>query len=124
VRQLGNRSVATCRPGRDNLPAPGGGRTATLGCVSGRVKENNTDSVRIHQCGKPFQIGGKPWWPHPLLNEVSASAAKHAWGRLIKQVYEVDPLVCPTLWRNCRTMPESLGPSVLEVGVRMILREP
>jgi len=29
------------------------------------------------------------------VNEVSASAAKRAWARLIKQVYEVDPLVCP-----------------------------
>ena len=27
--------------------------------------------------------------------EVSASAAKRAWARLIKQVYEVDPLMCP-----------------------------
>jgi hypothetical protein len=29
------------------------------------------------------------------INEVSASVAKRAWARLIKQVYEVDPLVCP-----------------------------
>jgi len=29
------------------------------------------------------------------FNEVSASAAKRAWARLIKQVYEVDRLVCP-----------------------------
>ena len=28
-------------------------------------------------------------------SEVSASAAKHAWAHLIKQVYEVDPLLCP-----------------------------
>ena len=27
--------------------------------------------------------------------DVSAAAAKRAWARLIKQVYEVDPLVCP-----------------------------
>jgi len=33
--------------------------------------------------------------PLPLeeFGEVSTSAAKHAWARLIKQVYEVDPLV-------------------------------
>jgi hypothetical protein len=29
------------------------------------------------------------------FNEVSVSAAKRAWARLIKQVYEVDPLTCP-----------------------------
>ena len=29
------------------------------------------------------------------FTEVSASAAKRAWARLIKQVYEVDPLMCP-----------------------------
>jgi hypothetical protein len=29
------------------------------------------------------------------FTEVSGSAAKRAWARLIKQVYEVDPLVCP-----------------------------
>ena len=28
-------------------------------------------------------------------SEVSASAAKRAWARLIKQVYEADPLMCP-----------------------------
>ena len=28
-------------------------------------------------------------------SEVSASAATRAWARLIKQVYEVDPRVCP-----------------------------
>ena len=29
--------------------------------------------------------------------EISISAAKRAWARLIKQVYEVDPLLCPLL---------------------------
>jgi hypothetical protein len=29
------------------------------------------------------------------FSEVPGSAAKRAWARLIKQVYEVDPLVCP-----------------------------
>jgi len=29
------------------------------------------------------------------FSAVPASAAKHAWARLIKQVYEADPLVCP-----------------------------
>ena len=29
------------------------------------------------------------------FSEVSNFAAKRAWARLIKQVYEVDPLVCP-----------------------------
>jgi hypothetical protein len=29
------------------------------------------------------------------FSQVSGTAAKHAWARLIKQVYEVDPLVCP-----------------------------
>ncbi len=29
------------------------------------------------------------------FSEVAPSAAKRAWARLIKQVYEVDPLVCP-----------------------------
>ena len=27
--------------------------------------------------------------------DISTSVAKRAWARLIKQVYEVDPLVCP-----------------------------
>ena len=30
-----------------------------------------------------------------LSTEVSVSVAKRAWARLIKHVYEVDPLVCP-----------------------------
>lgn len=29
------------------------------------------------------------------FSELSTSAAKRAWARLIKEVYEVDPLICP-----------------------------
>jgi hypothetical protein len=45
--------------------------------------------------GKRRKAPGEAPAPIEEVNEVSASAAKHAWARLIKQVYEVDPLVCP-----------------------------
>jgi hypothetical protein len=38
--------------------------------------------------------GGSPTTVEESI-DISASAAKRAWARLIKQVYEVDPLVCP-----------------------------
>ena len=45
--------------------------------------------------GKRRKAQGEERTPIEEFNEVSASAAKRAWARLIKQVYEVDPLVCP-----------------------------
>lgn len=34
------------------------------------------------------------------FGEAPASAAKRAWAHLIKQVYEVDPLVCVLRWTD------------------------
>ena len=45
--------------------------------------------------GKRRKAQGEERTPIEEFNEVSASAAKRAWARLIKHVYEVDPLVCP-----------------------------
>ena len=33
--------------------------------------------------------------PTILPNEISSSEARQNWARLIQQIYEVDPLVCP-----------------------------
>jgi hypothetical protein len=43
------------------------------------------------------------------LSEVAPSAAKRAWARLIKQVYEVDPLVCPRCGGAMRTARDHRG---------------
>ncbi len=45
--------------------------------------------------GKRRKAQGEEPAPIEEVSEVSASAAKRAWARLIKQVHEVDPLVCP-----------------------------
>ena len=47
-------------------------------------------------------------------SEVSASAAKRAWARLIKQVYEVDPLVCPRCTGPMRLIAFIEQPEVIE----------
>ena len=47
------------------------------------------------------------------FSALSASVAKRAWARLIKQVYEVDPLVCP-----CGTGP--MGPIAFLVQPEVI----
>ena len=54
--------------------------------------------------------------PAPIeeVNEVSASAAKRAWARLIKQVYEVDPLVCPRCTGPMRIIAFIEQPEVIE----------
>ena len=37
-------------------------------------------------------------------NSVSAKAKRSAWARLIKKVYEVDPLICPRCGYDLRVM--------------------
>jgi hypothetical protein len=46
--------------------------------------------------------------------EVSASAAKRAWARLLKQVYEVDPLMCPRCTGPMRLIAFIEQPEVIE----------
>jgi hypothetical protein len=48
------------------------------------------------------------------FSEVAASAAKRAWARLIKQVYEVDPLVCPRCGSAMRTIAFIEQPEAIE----------
>ena len=48
------------------------------------------------------------------FNVVSASAAKRAWARLTKQVYEVDPLVCPRCGGAMRILAFIEHPEVIE----------
>jgi len=47
-------------------------------------------------------------------DEVSASAAKRAWARLIKQVYEADPLICPKCTGPMRIIAFIEQPEVIE----------
>jgi len=48
------------------------------------------------------------------LSEISAPAAKRAWARLIKQVYELDPLVCPRCNGAMRIIAYIGEPEVIE----------
>jgi hypothetical protein len=48
------------------------------------------------------------------FNEVSASAAKRAWARLITQVYEADPLTCPRCTGPMRFLALIKQPEVIE----------
>jgi len=48
------------------------------------------------------------------LQKVSAAAATRAWARLIKQVYEVDPLVCPRCAGPMRIIAFIEQPAVIE----------
>ncbi len=47
-------------------------------------------------------------------NQVAPSEAKRAWARLIKQVYEVDPLVCPRCGGAMRILAFIEQPEVIE----------
>jgi hypothetical protein len=47
-------------------------------------------------------------------SEVSNFAAKRAWARLIKQVYEIDPLVCPRCGGGMRFIAFIEQPAVIE----------
>jgi hypothetical protein len=48
------------------------------------------------------------------FNEVSASAAKRAWARLITQAYEADPLTCPRCTGPMRIIAFIEQPEVIE----------
>ena len=52
------------------------------------------------------------------FNEIIPSAAKHAWARLIKQVYEVDLLVCPRCAGPMRIIAFIEQPAVIEKILR------
>lgn len=52
------------------------------------------------------------------FDEVSGSAAKRAWVRLIKQVHEVDPLVCPRCASAMRIIVFIEQPAVIEKILR------
>ncbi len=48
------------------------------------------------------------------FGEVLPSAAKRAWARLIKQVYEVDPLICPRCAGPIRIIAFIEQPEIIE----------
>jgi hypothetical protein len=48
------------------------------------------------------------------FSEIPASTAKRAWARLIKHVYEVDPLVCPRCTGPMRLIACIEQPEVIE----------
>ena len=75
-RGQGSRSCQETRQDAADTPHP------RLSCSN-----VNRGKWRKAQAGEPATI--------KEFSEVSGSAAKRAWARLIKQVYEVDPLVCP-----------------------------
>jgi hypothetical protein len=68
--------------------------------------------MSVGASGKRRRQGGEP----PTIeefSEVAPSAAKRAWARLIKQVYEVDPLVCPRCAGAMRIMAFIEQPEVI-----------
>lgn len=64
--------------------------------------------------GKRRKGAGEDRAPIGELIEVSASTASRAWARLIKQVYEVDPLVCPRCSGTMRIIALIEQPAVIE----------
>jgi len=73
---------------------------------SGWYSNVNRGKRRKTQGEDPSRIGA--------CSEVAPSAAKRAWARLIKQVYEVDPLVCPRCGGEMRIIAFIEQPEVIE----------
>ena len=67
--------------------------------------------------GKRRKAQGEEPIPIAEFTEVSASAAKRAWARLIKQVYEVDPLMCPRCTGPMRIIAFIEQPEVIDLPV-------
>jgi hypothetical protein len=64
--------------------------------------------------GKHRKALGEEPSPIEELSEVAPSAAKRAWARLIKQVYQVDPLVCPRCGGAMRILAFIEQPEIVE----------
>jgi hypothetical protein len=64
--------------------------------------------------GKRRKAQGQELTTIEEFTDVSAFAAKRAWARLIKQVYEVDPLVCPRCGSAMRIIAVIEQPHVIE----------
>jgi hypothetical protein len=67
--------------------------------------------------GKRRKAQGEEPTTIEAFTEVSASAAKRAWARLIKQVYEADPLMCPRCTGPMRIIAFIEQPDVIDLPV-------
>ena len=107
-----------------HLPPKGARYIRYYGLYSSRArgKWQQWDHVAIHAPhGWQRTIGSSPdTSPHPSEppQSISARQASSTWARLIKQVYEVDPLLCPRCSSEMRVIALILDPS----EIRSILR--
>jgi hypothetical protein len=83
----------------EQIPAPRQHQVRYSGWYSNRAR--GARRVR-EQAAK--RAGGRPPTPHPddehaPVDTPAARARRRSWGRLLRRIYEVDPLLCP----RCRT---------------------
>ena len=66
---------------------------------------------------RPNNLVGTASPGHACLGELSIFLEKRAWAQLIKQVYEVDPLVCPRCSSALRIIAFIEQPEVIDLPV-------
>jgi hypothetical protein len=75
-----------------------------LAAVTARIPDRREHLVRYYGWHSSVQRGkrrtqcleAKPLEAPPIEEDTAAArAARHSWARLIKKIYEVDPLICP-----------------------------
>ena len=101
-------------PGRTPAIPAGAPSAPWAAQPSWRPTSPGGDAEELESCPRRITRLGPKWCPVPFLSEIPASTAKRAWARLIKQVYEADPLVCPRCGGAMRILEFIEQPEVIE----------
>lgn len=79
----------------EQIPAPRQHQVRYCGWYANRSR--GARKIRMQTEGS---TGGRPPTPHPTddrgqVDTTAARARRRSWGRLLRRIYEVDPLLCP-----------------------------
>jgi hypothetical protein len=75
------------------------------GLYSSRTKGKAAKDLSLEKFGYNVAPKNKPdHTSDPEMNSVSNKALNQSWARLIKKVYEVDPLICPKCGHEMRVI--------------------
>ena len=111
-----------------HIPPKGARYIRYYGLYSSRArgKWQHWDHVTAHAPqGWQQPIGSSPAaGPHPteLHQRISARQASSTWARLIKQVYEVDPLLCPRCGSEMKVIALILDPGEIQSILRHLVK--
>ena len=96
------------------------GSVATLAAIARALSVELDDLLEAHR-GGPVLRELLPGATH-AAEPVSATRASSTWARLIKQVYEVDPLICEKCGFEMKVIAVILDPSEIQIILRHLIK--